>query len=257
MLIKQTKDIAAIRKACAISSQLHLLAMSARVDNLSEKDLQDKINDLFKRTEAKTWAYPTIIGAGERSTILHAKPTKRVLKNNELVLIDMGVKYQNFASDITRTWPVGVKFTKEQKIIYKIVLKAQKEVIKRIKPNQTLTELHQICRDYLLEGLLSHKVIKRNQLNKVFPHRTSHWIGRLVHDDCAYFYEDKSPVKLSAGMVFTVEPGLYFKNISSKFDDIGIRIEDVVLVTDTSCEVLSHVPKEIEEIEMIRQMTLS
>lgn len=101
-------------------------------------------------------------------------------------------------------------------------------------------------------GLKSAGILKKENLSSVFPHKTSHWIGRFVHDACPYAYDNNSPIELAAGMTFTVEPALYFKSKDSKYNGIGVRIEDVVLVTETGCEILSHVPKEIDEIEEIR-----
>lgn len=251
-LIKNKEDISAIRKACGISSQLHTLSMTGAVSGLTEKNLADKIVKFYNTTEAASWAYPMLVGSGKRTTIIHAAPTNKKMKSGELVLIDMGVKCNGFASDITRTFPVDQKFTREQKTIYQIVLNAQKAVIKATRAGETLTGLHQLSRDLLLEGLLRHKIIAKDQLNEVFPHKTSHWIGRLVHDACPYFNEDQSAVKLEAGMVFTVEPGLYLKDGFGKYSNIGIRIEDVVLVTEDGREVISSVAKEIDEIEALR-----
>lgn len=251
-LIKDKKAIESMRRACGISSQLHTLSMLGKVEGLTEKQLVEKISHVYQTTEAASWAYPILVGSGARTTIIHASPTHKKIKDNELVLIDMGVKYKGFASDITRTWPAGKKFTKEQKTIYEIVLKAQKEVIKAIKPGETLISLHDLAREVLIEELRRHKVIYKDELGTVFPHKTSHWIGRLVHDECPYFNEDQSAIKLEAGMLFTVEPGLYLKNRKDKYNDIGVRIEDVVLVTEDGCEVISSVAKEIEEIEQLR-----
>jgi len=251
-LIKNSEHIKAMRKACGISSQLHTLSMTGAVSGLSEKTLADKLVRFYNTTEAASWAYPMLVGSGKRTTIIHAKPTQKKMQSGELVLIDMGVKYNGFASDITRTWPVDKKFTREQKIIYQIVLNAQKAVISAAKPGETLTGLHELSRQYLLDGLLRHNIIGKDGISEVFPHKTSHWIGRLVHDACPYVNEDQTAVKLDAGMVFTVEPGLYLKDNYGKFSNIGIRIEDVVLVTGDGCEVISSVAKEIAEIEELR-----
>ncbi len=251
-LIKSAQEIALIREACQISSRLHLLAMTKQVEHQTELDVDRELKALAKACGVSHWAYPTIIGGGERSTILHAKPTNRKLQASELVLIDMGVQHLGYASDITRTWPVGDRFTDDQKLIYKIVLRAQKEVIKAALPGKSLNDLHEISRNFLLDGLLSHGVVKKGNLKEVFPHKTSHWLGRQVHDDCPYFYKNDEAITLAKGMVFTVEPGLYFSSAKSKFRGIGIRIEDVIAMTDSGNEVLSNVPKEVDEIEHIR-----
>lgn len=251
-LIKNKDALKAMRTACGISSGLHTLSMTGAVVGLTEKQLAEKISRVYEKTEAGSWAYPMLIGAGSRTTIIHAQPTQKKINDGELVLIDMGVKYKGYASDITRTWPAGKKFTKEQKTVYEIVLKAQKEVIKATKVGETLTGLHALSREFLLEGLLRHKIIKKEELGAVFPHKTSHWIGRLVHDSCPYINEDETAVKLEAGMLFTVEPGLYLKNRKDTYNGIGVRIEDVLLVTEDGCEVISSVAKEVDEIEELR-----
>jgi Xaa-Pro aminopeptidase len=251
-LVKSSGEILKLRRAAGLSSTLHTMAMGLGITGQSEKELALTLEFLRNKSGVKEWAYETIVGAGERSNILHAKPTQRIMNDKELVLIDMGVKLDGYCSDITRTWPVGEKFTKEQKEIYRIVLKAQKEVIKNVRPGKTLGELHELCRESLLDGLVRKGIAKKGDLERLFPHKTSHWIGELVHDQCPYFYQDGSEIRLSPGMCFTVEPGLYFKGFKSKYRDIGIRIEDVVLVTENGCEVLTNVPKEVAEIEGVR-----
>lgn len=251
-LVKTDEEIAKIKIACDISSQLHTLAMKETLTSISELSLAKKIIQHKENIAATKWAYPLIIGSGQRATQLHAKPSSKIIKDTDLVLVDMGVKFQEFCSDITRTWPAGNKFSPEQREIYQIVLSTQKEVITKIKPNETLDNLHTFCKEILSEKLLSKNIIKKQLLNDVYPHKTSHWIGRKVHDKCPYHYEDNSPIQLSAGMIFTIEPGLYFKKWGLKYDGIGVRIEDVVLVTNKGCEVLTNPPKELEEIEMIK-----
>lgn len=251
-LIKTSQQIERMRTACGISGQLHLQAMQSACVGITERELAKRIKGSFECSQAESWAYPLILGSGDRARILHAKPTSRILGDGELLLMDCGVRYQGICSDITRTWPIGKKFTKGQAKVYDIVLKTQKEVIKAVRPGQTLFALHQLCNELLLEGCLSAGLIKGKKINKLFPHRTSHWIGEKVHDQCPYLYEDQSPVLLAPGMCFTVEPGLYLKKIAGDGNGVGIRIEDVVLVTERGHEVLSHVPKERAAIEELR-----
>ncbi|MEZ4742916.1 MAG: M24 family metallopeptidase [Bdellovibrionota bacterium] len=255
-IVKDQLEIACIREASLISSDFHTLGMSRRIIGKSENELLSFYNTYKKHFKFSTWAYPVVIGSGERSTILHARPTKKNLYDGDLVLVDLGVKYNGYCSDVTRTWPVGERFSKEQKTIYQIVLSAQKAAIKRACPGSTLDEIHEYCRKSLLEGLLSKGIIKSGKIDKYFPHKTSHWIGRDVHDECPHQYIDKSPIILSPGMCFTIEPGLYFKGTCSKYEGIGVRIEDVILVTDEGNEVLSRAPKEIEEVECLRSLAV-
>ena len=252
-LIKKTYELEAIRKSSQIDSNLHVLAMTSKAVGLTENQLSQKFTKSFKLTEAEGWAYPLLVGSGHRTTIIHAKPTEKKIKEDELILIDMGVIFGGMCSDITRTWPAGKKFTREQKTIYNIVLKAQKEVIKRTKPGTNLSELHALANEVMINELLLRGVIRRKNLSELFPHKTSHWIGKVVHDTpTMYFHKDESPMELAQGMCFTIEPGLYFKDKKSKYYGIGIRIEDVVVVTENGCEVITSVPKEVEEIEDIR-----
>lgn len=253
LAVKTNEEIKKIRRACEISSELHLLFMKSNCRGFSEVELAENIKKQFSQKYILDWAYPLIIGSGERANILHARPTKKIIKENDLVLVDAGIKHKDFCSDITRTWPVKDEFSPFQKTIYKIVLHAQKTVIKNIKPGKTLQQLHELCCETLKEDLFSQGLLKKKNFTDLFPHKTSHWIGKHVHDPCPYFDEDKNSVRLTAGMCFTVEPGLYLKRSGLDHKGLGVRIEDVVVVNERSCEVLSLAPKELEEIEELRR----
>lgn len=253
LVIKSHGEIQKIRKACEISAAMHLALIKTKTKGRKEIHLAQKLQAKLSEKTSLEWAYPPIIGSGERATILHARPTTKVIKDNDLVLVDAGVKYDGFCSDITRTWPSTGTFSNSQKTIYQIVLSAQKSVLKGIRPGVTLNQLHEICHEVMLEGLRSAGILRTKEITTLYPHKTSHWIGKKVHDPCAYFNDDGKPVLLSAGMCFTVEPGLYFKDLYPDYQGIGVRIEDVVVVSETSCEVLSLLPKELEEIEELRR----
>ncbi len=250
--IKTKTEIEALRKACDLSSRLHIFAMTMKCSNLSELEVAGRLNNFKREQGDHEWAYDLLVASGARSTEVHAYPTSSKIENSELLLIDAGLKFQGWCADITRTWPAGTKFSDKQKIIYEIVLRAQKEVISRVRPGENLIGLHQVAQDYLREGLLLAGVIKEKEISRWFPHKTSHWIGQKVHDPCPHFNEDGTPLELREGMCFTVEPGLYFADPNHEFYGIAVRIEDVVVVTSETCEVLSSVPNEIAEIEELR-----
>lgn len=260
-LIKTKPEIDRLRQACAISSQLHLEIMSWPLKAETEVAVAARANrwriGQTKNAGACSWSYPPIVGAGKRSTQLHAKPTQKLIQESEVVLIDAGLKRMGYCADITRTLPAGKKFGTTELEIYKIVLRVQKEIIRDVKPRTTLAALDRDGRARFHEYLAAAGLIKKDQrgeklLKILFPHRTSHWIGKKVHDPCPYKYEDGSAIELAEGMVFTVEPGLYFKDASLLGRSFGIRIEDVIVITETGHEVLSKAPKEVLEIENLR-----
>ena len=186
-----------------------------------------------------------------------------ILKNSELLLIDAGAEFNYYTADITRTWPIKGIFDKEQRAIYEIVLEAQKKSIEIIKPGVPIAMIHQKALEIIVQGLIDLKILNDTKENILenkdyidyFMHGTSHWLGIDVHDVGNYKQNNKSTI-LKPGMVFTVEPGIYFgeniKNIPQKYKNIGIRIEDNILVTESSHKILSNnIPKEITDIERI------
>ena len=188
------------------------------------------------------------------------------IKNDSLILIDAGGEYQNYATDITRCFPIASAFSIEQKEIYQIVLNAEKKAIKAVKPGKTFGELYLLAAKEMAKGLKEVKLAKgsiesilKKDMKKFFPHGLGHWLGIDVHDPANYEYNEKrlSQRKFKAGMVFTIEPGLYlnnaFKDIPKEYRGIGVRIEDNILVTNKGYENLTiDCPKEIKEIESLR-----
>lgn len=171
--------------------------------------------------------------------ILHAEPTEKIIEDNDLVLIDMGLKYNGYCSDMTRTYSANGQMTEEQKEIENIVRTAQQAVLNSISKKQSLSSLHNIAKNSLIKGLDATDLFGKYDIQKIYTHKTSHWIGQDVHDKCAYTDEMGQPILLKPGMCFTVEPGLYIQNTNTKYDGIGIRIEDVVVVTDDGFDILS------------------
>jgi Xaa-Pro aminopeptidase len=208
-------------------------------------------------------AYGTIVGSGKNACILHYVDNNSMLCNGDLVLIDAGCENDYYAIDITRTFPINGKFSKEQRDIYEVVLQAQLAVIALIKPGTSYDKLQKKTCFMLTKGLVKLGILKGNVQNLVdkkaylpfYMHNVSHWLGMDVHDVGSYKIDNKWR-KLEAGMIITVEPGLYIghdnKNVAMKWRGIGVRIEDSILVTKYGYDVLSvDVPKTVNELEIL------
>lgn len=188
-----------------------------------------------------TEAFDTIMASGPNGVILHYVENSRKMQSGDLLLMDLGARCRNYNADVTRTIPVNGKFTDRQRTIYEIVLKANEEVTKAIAPGVNHAKLNEIAKDVLAEGLMSIGLIKNaDELGKYYYHGVSHSLGLTVHD--LAFRPD---LELKPGMIFTVEPGLYIAE-----ENIGIRIEDDVLITEDGSEVLTKsIIKTVDEIE--------
>ena len=186
-------------------------------------------------------SFQTIAGSGYNGTMLHYETNQCECKDGDLLLLDLGAKYEGYCSDITRTYPINGTYTKRQREFYEIVLRANKEVIANARPGVTTVELNDICKKILADGLIQLGLIKEeSELGKYYMHGVSHHLGLDVHD--ATHSKGK---KLRPGAVITNEPGLYIEE-----ENIGIRIEDDLLITEDGCEVLSKaIIKEMDEIE--------
>lgn len=262
-LIKSAEEIALMRKAAQISAKAHVAAMRSCKPGLYEYQLEAKLLAEFYDAGSRFPAYNSIVGSGANSCILHYGDNSAKLKEGELVLIDAGCEYENYASDITRTFPVNGRFSAEQRAIYEIVLQAQLAAIAEVKPGSTLEQIHEMTVKILVEGLVKLKILTGNVDELIekksyllfYMHRTSHWLGLDTHDAGKYKLNGEWR-KLMPGMVLTIEPGLYFSanipNLDKKWHNIGVRIEDDILVTKNGCEVLSKdAPKSVAEIEKI------
>jgi len=260
-LIKEGNELLFMREAQKITSRAHRAVMAKTAAGINEKELQALFHYIVSKNGA-TEAYESIVAGGENACILHYVNNNKKLKDGDLLLIDAGSEFHVYASDVTRTYPVNGKFTPIQRDVYEIVLSAQKEAISLSRPGKNLNDLHQATITVLSQGLKDLKVINESvetilekELYKPFyPHSTSHWMGLDVHDPCPYLDGDLKPVSLREGMVFTIEPGLYFPpdraDLPTELRGMGIRIEDDILITDRAYENLSSsIPKEISEIE--------
>lgn len=264
-LIKDPYEIELMETAAQISRSAHILAMLNAKPNIYEYEIEAIIEYQFRSLGASAPAYSSIVGSGKNCTILHYIENNKKIKNGELILIDAGCEYKNYASDITRTFPANKKFTSVQKDLYEIVLEAQLRSIDEVKPGKRFTDAHEKSVKVIIEGLKelkllkgsTEKIIEKGEYKKFYMHKTGHWLGLDVHDAGPYIDEKGNPIKLKPGMVTTVEPGLYInddESVPSAFKGIGIRIEDDVLVTDKGNRVLSAgTPKTVKEIEELNQ----
>jgi len=261
-LYKSRGEIGALRKAARIAAAAHKKLMAACRPGIMEYELEAELLHEFKRNGCET-AYQPIVGSGPNSCILHYVRNNRRMEDGEMLLVDAGCEYRGYASDVTRSIPVNGRFSKEQKAIYQVVLDAQKAAIEKVSPHSHWNEPHDaavktITRGLVKLGLLKGRVpslIKSAAYKKFFMHRTGHWLGMDVHDVGDYRVGEEWR-HLEAGMVMTVEPGIYIspgtRGVARKWWGIGVRIEDDVLITKNGCEVLSRdVPREIADIEAL------
>ncbi len=260
-LRKGAAEIEAMRRASQITEEAHLRAMKVARPGKREYEIEAELLHVFRKHGSERPAYDSIVGSGPNATVLHYRAANRPLGEGELVLIDAGCEYDYYASDVTRTFPANGKFSAEQRAIYEIVLRAQKDALALVRPGVTLTELHERAVRTLTEGLRDvgllegevDALIEEKKYEPFYMHRTSHWLGMDVHDVGRYFVAEEER-KLEKGFVLTVEPGLYIaqdaENVDERWRGIGVRIEDDVHVTQSGCEVLTAgVPKEIDDVE--------
>jgi Xaa-Pro aminopeptidase len=245
-----------LQRAIDVSSAAHIEIMQQCKSFSSESDIEG-VFFRYIRSISNSVAYPTIAASGKNACVLHYTNNNQTLDKNDFILLDAGAEYGGYAADITRTFPVGGKFSTQQKDFYNVVLNAQKAAIDLIKPNISWLELERAVKDVLIDGCLQLNIFneKALKLNKddlikiVFPHGLGHHLGLDVHDSCpkgrfAYVLED--------GNVITIEPGLYLNNveyIKPNWLNYGVRIEDDVLVCADAGKVLSNVPKTVAAIE--------
>ncbi|WP_414541934.1 aminopeptidase P N-terminal domain-containing protein [Nostoc sp. CCY0012] len=267
-LVKSEAELDLMRQAAAIAVEAHNRAIEFTAPGRYEYEVQAEIEHIFKLRGGMGPAYPSIVAAGANACVLHYIENNRQMQDEELLLIDAGCAYGYYNSDITRTFPVGGKFTSEQKTLYEIVLEAQKQAIAQVQPGNSFNAVHDTAVRVITEGLVElgilkgeiDKLIEEEKYKPYYMHRTSHWLGLDVHDVGVYQHGEDKPQILQPGQVLTVEPGIYIVPDTKLAEDqpatdprwvgIGIRIEDDVLVTPTGHEVLTAgVPKEVSELE--------
>lgn len=266
-LTKSAAELELMRTAAAISVEAHNRAMEMTQPGRYEYEIQAEIEHVFRLQGGMGPAYPSIVASGANACVLHYIENNRQMQDNELLLIDAGCAYKYYNGDITRTFPVGGKFTPEQKALYEIVLEAQQQAIAEVKPGNPYNAFHNTAVRVLTTGLVElgilkgeiDQLIEEEKYKPFYMHRTGHWLGLDVHDVGVYQHGE-NPHILQPNQVLTVEPGLYIvpdtkpaedqPEIDPRWTGIGIRIEDDVLVTESGHEVLTAgVPKAIAEIE--------
>jgi Xaa-Pro aminopeptidase len=265
-LHKTPEEVELMKRAGEIGADAHILAMQSCKPGMNESQIESIIEHYFRSNGAIGTAYNSIIGGGVNACILHYVENNAPLKDGDLLLIDAGCNYEGYSSDITRTFPINGKFTPAQREIYDVVLEVQLACIELTKVGVTVKDRQKASIEMLTEGmvkigLLKGKVkdlIKKKAYMKYYMHGVGHYLGLDVHDAGRYFIDQgaKTSRPFEAGMVLTVEPGIYVppndKSAPAKFRGIGVRLEDDVLVTETgNLNLTSKVTKDPDEIEAI------
>ncbi len=263
-LIKSPSEIKIIKKAIKISKIAHHEAMRIKKIDKYEYELQAVFENIFKLHGAYSDAYTSIIAGGNSANTLHYIENNQKLRNTDLILIDAGCEYDYYASDITRTIPVNAQFSEAQKELYNMVLNVQVKIINMIKPGVKRSFLQSTSEKLLCEGMVKlgilkgkvKKLLKQKKHKKYYPHGIGHWMGLDVHDEAPYTDKFDKEIVFSAGMVLTIEPGIYCDendlSIPEKYRGMGIRIEDDILVSKKGYKNLSsNIVKNVEDIEAI------
>ena len=264
-LYKSRSEVAVMRRAAKISAGAHKQLMKTCKSGDHEYQLASRFSHFCQERGAAELAYPSIVGGGNNACVLHYIDNRDELVDGDLVLIDAGCELECYASDITRTFPVSGQFSEPQRQLYQLVLDAQHAAIEKVRAGNHWNDPHEAAVRVLTKGLLKlgllkgtlAKALKNESYKKFYMHRTGHWLGMDVHDVGDYKV-DGHWRELEPGMVLTIEPGLYIprgmRGVAKKWQGIGIRIEDDVLVTKGEPDVLTRdVPKEVAEIEALMQ----
>jgi Xaa-Pro aminopeptidase len=271
-LVKDAVEQDLLREASRISADAHRAAMAQAAPGRHEYDLKAAMVGICLSRGAARLAYPSIVGSGRNSVILHYERDDKKLEDGEIIVNDTGCEYSMYAADVTRSYPVSGRFSPEQRKIYEIVLAAQKAGFAAVRPGTPFKEVFNATVEVVVDGLLKLGIlsgsreenIRTRAYAKFYPHGSSHWIGLNVHDVGSYGlpagveHSDryvKAEIRLEPGMALTVEPGIYIPERSTpdpKWWNIGVRIEDTVLVTPQGMECLScGAPKEIADVEKL------
>ena len=265
-LYKSRRELEMMRRSAAIAVGAHERAMRFAAPGRMEYEVMAELTHEFRRHNADI-SYHPIVGGGANACVLHYRENDAELADGDLLLIDAGCEYELYASDITRTFPVGGRFTPEQRAVYEIVLEAQYAAIQKVKPGNHWNEPHDAAVRVITQGLVKLGILKGRVPNLIrdgeyrryFMHRTGHWLGMDVHDVGDYKVGEQWRV-LEPAMALTVEPGIYLpansKGLAKRWWNIAVRIEDDVAVTAGGCEVLTQaLVKEPDDIEKMMQGT--
>lgn len=271
-LVKDPTEQALLRRAAALSAQAHIAAMKAVRPGSYEYAVRAALENVCTAGGASRMAYPSIVGSGPNSVILHYERDDRKMNAGEMIVNDSACEYGMYAADVTRSYPVSGTFSPEQRAIYDIVLAAQKAGFAKVRPGAAFHEVHDATVEVVTDGLIRLGILRgdRSELmrtlayTKFYPHGSSHWLGMNVHDVGSYGFSRPdaarleryrtADTKLEPGMALTVEPGIYIRDhtdgVDPKWWNIGVRIEDDVLVTPAGMECLScAAPREPADVE--------
>jgi len=266
-VFKSEEEIARMRQAAQVSVKGHLAAMKSVLSSEYEYQVQAALESEFMKHGSARVAFNSIVASADNACILHYTENRSKIDKSALVLVDAGAEIEGYAGDITTTFPASGKFSDAQASLYSLVLKAQHAAIEAIKPGERYGVAHQASLRVLTAGLVELGILQGSVEDLIydeaykpfFMHGTGHWLGMDVHDVGDYKI-NKEWRNFEPGMVVTVEPGLYIsaehKSVDSKWHNIGIRIEDDILITESGNEVLTTgLPRTVEEIEswMARQ----
>ena len=261
-LLKDAHELGVMRRAARIAAAAHRRAMQRTRPGRYEYEIEAELLHEFRRNGAQFPAYSPIVAGGANACVLHYVANDALLRDGDLLLIDAGCELDGYASDVTRTYPVNGRFTPGQREVYEIVLAAQRAALEAVRAGNAWNEPHDAAVRVLAQGLIDLKlisgtldeVLEKETYKRFYMHRTGHWLGLDVHDAGDYKRQGKWRT-LAAGMVLTVEPGLYLRaaeDVPERLRNIGIRIEDDVLVTEAGCEVLTaETPKAIADVEAL------
>jgi Xaa-Pro aminopeptidase len=261
-LIKDKAEVEIMSRAGKISSDAHIRAMRMARPGMYEYQVEAELLHEFVRNGARQPAYGSIVATGANACVLHYRENSALLKKGDLMLIDAGCELESYAADITRTFPVAGRFSGPQRDIYELVLEAQLACIKAVKPGAPFGKYHDAANKVLAQGLIDLKlckgslatVLEKETYKQFYMHRAGHWLGLDVHDAGEYKRDGKW-VSLKPGMVLTVEPGLYIRpadNVPKHFWDIGVRIEDDILVTAKgNTNLTAGCPKSVKDVEAL------
>jgi Xaa-Pro aminopeptidase len=266
--IKTAYEQDVMRKSALISSEAHKAGMRAAAPGKFEYEVEAAIEEVYLRSGAMSWGYPSIVGSGPNATILHYNKSSRQMKDGEVLLVDAAANYQGLTVDITRTYPIGGRFSPAQRELYEIVFAAQEAGIKAAKIGGRTQDIQAACDEVLRAGLVRLGLVTEatgNQFKIWATHGVTHWIGHDVHD------VGVRGKPLAAGMTFVIEPGIYIREAAldtlpkttenlafaakiqgavQKYKDIGVRIEDSFLLTESGLENLSRtVPRTLDDVE--------
>jgi Xaa-Pro aminopeptidase len=261
-LVKDAHELGIMRRAARIAAGAHRRAMQRSRPGRTEYEIEAELLYEFRRNGAQFPAYSPIVASGANACVLHYVFNDAPLRDGDLLLIDAGCELDGYASDITRTFPVNGRFSPAQREVYELVLAAQRAAFDQVRPGNAWNEPHDAAVKVLAQGMIDLKllagslqeVLEKETYKRFYMHRTGHWLGLDVHDAGDYKRSGRWRA-LAAGMTLTVEPGLYLRaedDVPERLRNIGVRIEDDVVVADGGCEVLTaEAPKAIADLEAL------